>query len=128
MASSESLIRAARERSNRGIAERSANIVAESLDTDFVVIVGDGTLIPDRDAYLDAYRAQVSDPSRLRYVRIPDIIEVSNSHPLASEQGRWTATLPDGTVSYSGTYSAIWRRSASGWKLRSEFFVTLMQG
>jgi hypothetical protein len=124
---SESLIRTARERSNRGIAERSANIVAESLDTDFVVIVGDGTLIPTRDAYLDAYRSQFADPSRLRYVRTPDIIEVSSSHPLASEQGHWTATLPDGTISYSGTYSAIWRRTPLGWKLRSELFVTLTQ-
>lgn len=124
---SESLIRAARDRSNRGIAERNANIVSESLDKDFLVIVGDGTLIPTRDAYLEAFKAEFADPRCVRYLRTPDSIEVSHSHPLASEQGRWTATLPDGTVSYSGIYSAVWRRTPSGWKLRSEFFVTLMQ-
>lgn len=123
----ESLIRSARERSNRGIAERNPHIVAESLDKDFLVIVGDGTLIPTRDAYLAAFKAEFSAPVPTRYTRTPDTIAVSASHPLASEQGHWTATLPDGTLTHSGTYSAVWRRTASGWKLRSEFFVTLSQ-
>jgi ketosteroid isomerase-like protein len=123
----ESLIRAARDRSNRGIAERSLHIVAESLDKDFLVIVGDGTLLPTRDAYLEAFKAEFAAPACVRYTRTPDTIKVSTSHPLASEHGHWTATLPDGTITHSGTYSAVWRRTSSGWKLRSEFFVTLTQ-
>ncbi len=123
----EALIRAARDRSNRGIAERNPHIVAESLDKDFLVIVGDGSLLPSRDAYIAAFKAEFADPARICYIRIPDSIEVSSSHPLASEQGRWTAVLPDGTVTHSGTYSAVWRRTQSGWKLRSELFVTLTQ-
>jgi ketosteroid isomerase-like protein len=125
--SPEALIRAARDRSNRGIAERNGNMVAESLDKDFLVIVGDGTLIPSRDAYVAAFRAEFAQENPLRYTRTPATIEVSSSHPLASEQGRWTATLPDGTTTHTGTYFAVWRRTTSGWKLRSESFVTITQ-
>ena len=121
----ESLIRATRDRSNRGIAERNLHIVAESLDKDFLVIIGNGDLLPTRDAYLAAFKAEFADPDRIRYTRTPDTIEVSASHPLAAEHGHWTATLPDGTITFSGTYSAVWRRTPSGWKLRSESFVTL---
>lgn len=123
----DSLIRAARARSNRGIAERNPLIVAESLDKDFLVIVGDGTLIPTRDAYLAAFKAEFASPTPLRYERMPDTIAVSASHTLAAETGHWTATLPDGTITHTGAYSAIWRRTSSGWKLRSESFVTLTQ-
>jgi ketosteroid isomerase-like protein len=121
----EALIRAARDRSNRGILARNINIVAESLDQDFIVIVGDGTLIRSRDEYLAAYKAEFGSPEPLCYIRTPDLIEVSSSHPLASEQGRWISTRSDGTTSHTGTYAAIWRRTPAGWKLRSEFFVTL---
>jgi ketosteroid isomerase-like protein len=125
--SPEDLIRAARERSNRGIAERNCNVVAESLDKDFLVIVGDGSLLPSRDAYLAAFKAEFAQPNSLRYTRTPASIDVSTSHPLASEQGHWTATLSDGTTTHTGAYSAIWRRTPAGWKLRSESFVTLTQ-
>jgi hypothetical protein len=124
--SPEALIRAARARSNRGIAERNLNIIAESLDKDFLVIIGDGTLIPTREAYIAAFKSNFADPTHsLIYERTPDTIHISSSDPLASEQGHWTATLPDGTITHTGTYAAIWRRTPSGWKLRSELFVSL---
>jgi hypothetical protein len=124
--SPEALIRAARARSNRGIAERNPNLIAESLDKDFLVILGDGTLLPSRDAYLAAFKSNFADPTNsLRYERTPDTIDISTSDPLASEQGHWTATLPDATLTHTGTYAAMWRRTPSGWKLRSELFVTL---
>jgi hypothetical protein len=115
MPSHEDLIRAARARSNRGIAERNPHIVAESLDKDFLVIVGDGTFIPSREAYIAAFKAGFAEPAPARYERTPDIISVSTDGLLASEHGHWTATLPDGTVTHTG------------WKLRSELFVTLTQ-
>ena len=80
----EELIRAARARSNRGIAERKLLLIAESLDTDFLVVVGDGTLIPSRKAYLEAFDADFANPeTALRYERIADTVCVSHSHPLA---------------------------------------------
>jgi hypothetical protein len=115
--SPEALIRAARARSN---------LIAESLDKDFLVILGDGTLLPSRDAYLAAFKSNFADPTNsLRYERTPDTIDISTSDPLASEQGHWTATTSDGTLTHTGTYAAMWRRTPSGWKLRSELFVTL---
>jgi ketosteroid isomerase-like protein len=122
----EALIRAARGRSNRGIAERNALMVAESLDKDFVVVIGDGTFVPSRDAYIALFKQNfASGTNALTYERIPDTIKVSAADPLAAEHGHWIATLPDGTVTHTGTYSAMWRRTPSGWKLRSELFVTL---
>jgi hypothetical protein len=127
MPSHEALIRAARGRSNRGIAERNPLMVAESLDKDIVVIVGDGSLIPSRDAYIAAFKAGFAEPNPARYERTPDTISVSSDSLLAFEHGRWTATLPNGTVTHTGTYAAMWRRTPAGWKLRSELFVTLAQ-
>ncbi|MGA8938875.1 MAG: nuclear transport factor 2 family protein [Acidobacteriaceae bacterium] len=122
----EALIRAARARSNRGIAERNAHMVAESLDKDFVVIIGDGTFVPSRDAYLALFKQDFANPTHsLRYERIPDTIDVSTADPLAAEHGHWIGFTSTGATAYTGTYSAMWRRTPSGWKLRSELFVTL---
>jgi hypothetical protein len=125
MPTAEELIRAARGRSNRGIAERNPHMVAESLDKDFLVIVGDGSLISSRDDYIAAFKAGFAEPAPTRYERTPDAISVSIDALLASEHGHWTATLPDGAITHTGTYAAMWRRTPSGWKLRSELFVTL---
>ena len=125
--SAEGLIRAARARSNRGIAERNPLMVAESLDKDF--IVGDGTLVPSRNAYVALFKQDFADPTHaLRYERIPDTINISTAKPLAAEHGHWIGYSPDGTPAYTGTYSAMWRRTFSGWKIRSELFVTLTSG
>lgn len=124
--SAEALIRAARARSNRGIAERNPHMVAESLDKDFVVIIGDGTFVPTRDAYIALFKQDFANPTRaLRYERIPDTIDVSTADPIAAEHGHWIALTSTGATAYTGTYSAMWRRTPSGWKLRSELFVTL---
>jgi ketosteroid isomerase-like protein len=122
----EDLIRSARARSNRGIAERNPLFIAESLDKDFLVIVGDGSLIPTRDAYIAAFKEGFADPdASLRYERTPDTIDVSTDNTLAAEHGHWTASAADGSITHTGRYSAMWRRTANGWKLRSELFVTL---
>jgi hypothetical protein len=124
--SPDDLIRAARLRSNRGIAERNLNIVAESLDKDFVAVTGNSGFVPSRDAYLALWKADFADPATaLRYDRVTDSIDISTSAPLAAEHGHWIGYHPDNTVAYTGTYLAMWRRSPSGWKLRSELFVTL---
>jgi ketosteroid isomerase-like protein len=120
------LIRVARARSNRGITERNPHMIAESLDKDLLVIVGDGTLISSRDAYIEAFKEGFADPATaLRYERTPDSIDVSTTNTLASEHGHWKAFATDGSITYTGNYSAMWRRTANGWKLRSELFVTL---
>jgi ketosteroid isomerase-like protein len=122
-------IRAAREHSNRSIVRRNLLGVADSLGEDFVVVIGDGTFVPSREAYLKLFKQGFDAPkTSLSYERVPDRIEVSTSASLASEQGHWIAKHFDGTIAHTGTYSAMWRHTPDGWKLRSELFVTLTDG
>jgi ketosteroid isomerase-like protein len=126
-------IRAARERSNRSIVRRNLLGVGDSLGEDFVAVIGDGTFVPSREAYLKLFKQAFDAPrhapkTSLTYERIPDRIEVSTSGPLASEQGHWTAKHFDGSLAHTGAYAAMWRHTPDGWKLRSELFVTLTDG
>jgi ketosteroid isomerase-like protein len=119
-------IRAAREHSNRSIARRNLLGVADSLGEDFVVVIGDGTFVPSRVAYLKLFKQGFDAPkTSLTYERVPDHIEVSTSSSLASEQGHWIAKDFNGSISHIGAYAAMWRHTPDGWKLRSELFVTL---
>lgn len=124
----EAEIRALRAASNLAIANGDLAAISAPLADDFVVVIGDGTLL-SREAYLEAFAHTFAQPVRLRYERIADTIHISNSHPLAAEHGHWIGRLASGRaggeVLFSGSYMAMWRQSGSGWQLRSELFVTL---
>lgn len=113
-----------RRASNIAIAAGDAKDFAVSLDQDFVVVTGNGSLL-SREAYIAAFAKDFEDPHSVRFERIPDLIEVSRSVPLAAEHGHWVGRVPGGPVIFSGTYLAMWRKAASGWMLRSELFVSL---
>lgn len=121
----ESEIRSAREASNLAVMHRDIQAFATSLDEDFVMIRGNGVLVPSRQAYLDAFAKDFADPNSVRYQRLPVTVEISNAAPLAAERGDWSAIHPDGSRAYGGTYMAMWRKTKAGWKLRSELFVLL---
>ena len=110
--------------SNKAIATGDVTGFAVSLGQDFVVVTGNGSLL-SREAYIAAFAKDFKDPHSVRFERIPDLIEVSRSVPLAAEHGHWVGRLPDGPILFSGTYLAMWRKAASGWILRSELFVSL---
>lgn len=118
-------IRAARERSNRALAARDIKMFGESLAPDFVMVRGNGTFVPSRQAYIDQVGGDFKDRNAVRYERSPDKIEVSALAPLAAEHGHWTSTLPNGKRAYGGTYLAMWRQADGEWKIRSELFVVL---
>jgi hypothetical protein len=99
--------------------------VGDSLAEDFVGIIGDGTFVPSRAAYLKLFKQHLDDKKGLRYERVTDRVEVSSSAPLAAEHGHWIATHPDGTVAFTGSYMAMWRHESEVWKIRSETYVTL---
>ncbi|WP_263375370.1 nuclear transport factor 2 family protein [Granulicella aggregans] len=124
--SEETEIRAIRAESNRAIAAQDVAGVSASLADDFVVVIGDGTFL-SRKEYVAAFAQGFEQPSPLSYERIVDAIQLSSALPLAAEHGHWTGRLQDGRTLFSGTYSAMWRRTAAGWKLRSELFVLLTQ-
>jgi ketosteroid isomerase-like protein len=122
----ESTIRTARAHSNRSIARRNLLGVGDSLAENFVAVIGDGTFVPTRAAYLKLFKQDFDSPkTSLRYERIPDTIQLSAIHPMAAEQGHWIGTDANGKVAYTGTYMAMWQHIADGWKLRSELYVNL---
>lgn len=121
----EQQIRAIRQRSNQAFAAGDFKTFAESLAADFVIVRGNGTTPPSRQAYLEQAEASARLPGAIRYQRITDKIEVSNAAPLAAEHGHWVATLPNGKRAYGGTYLAMWRKQDNAWKIRSELFVLL---
>jgi ketosteroid isomerase-like protein len=122
----EATIRAARAHSNRSIARRNLLGVGDSLAENFVAIIGDGTFVPSRAAYLKLFKQGFDAPkTSLIYERIPDTVQVSTASPLAAEQGHWIATNATGNVLYTGTYMAMWEHTTDAWKIRSELYVTL---
>lgn len=122
-ADAETEIRNARAHSNRSIQRRNLLGVGDSLAEDFVAVIGDGTFVSSRKIYLQLFKAEFDSKDFLRYERIPGTVEVAS--PLASEQGRWTATRANGVIAFHGTYMAMWRETPQGWKIRSELYVTL---
>lgn len=122
----EAAIRRARDNSNRAIARRNLIGVGDSLGEDYVGIIGDGTFVSSRAEYLRLFKYGFDHPKQgMTYVRTPDVVKVADDQTLAAEHGSWVATLASGEVAYTGTYAAMWRRTAAGWKIRSEIFVTL---
>lgn len=122
----ETEIRRARENSNRAIARRNLVGVGASLGEDYVGVIGDGTFVSSRAEYLRLFKAGFDRPKEgMAYVRTPEVIHIADDQALAAEHGSWVATLPSGSVAYTGSYSAMWRRTGAGWKIRSEMFVTL---
>lgn len=121
----EAEIRGARQASNEALQRHDIKAFATSLAADFVMIRGNGLLVPSRQAYIDMFAHDFADPKAIGYERIPDSVEMSRAAPLAAEHGHWIGTHPDGTKAYGGTYLAMWRGTDAGWKIRSELFVVL---
>lgn len=120
----EDAIAALRSASNKAIAAGDITGSSANLDRDFVVVTGNGSFL-SRDAYVAAFSKDFEDPKSVRFERLVDSIEISGSVPLAAEHGHWVGRLPGRAVIFSGTYLAMWRKTASGWKLRSDLFVSL---
>lgn len=120
----EAEILAVRAESNRGIAAGDIGVVSASLAEDFVVVIGDGTLLR-REEYIAAFACGFEQASPLSYERIADTVDLSRSMPIAAEHGHWVGRMADGPVLCNGTYMAMWRRTDAGWMIRSELFVTL---
>lgn len=61
------------------------------------------------------------------YVRTPAEIIVSETYPLAWEQGTWVGTVTNekDPLRKGGSYASGWRKVDGVWKIRSELFVGL---
>ena len=125
--SDELAIRSLRAASNQAIQDRNLTAFGETMLPDMEVTRGSGTHVSGRDSILASVAVQFKDSAFLGYVREIDRIQVSATAPLAAEHGHWTGRFrrPDGVQTITGTYLAMWRNTESGWKLRSELFVSL---
>ncbi len=124
--SDDAAIRRARAHSNRSIAKHNLLGVADSLSEDYVGVIGDGTFVSSRAEYLRLFKEGFDHPKNsMTHVRTPEMVKVAADRSLAAENGSWIATLPSGAVAFTGSYAAMWRHTAEGWKIRSEIFVTL---
>jgi ketosteroid isomerase-like protein len=120
-------IRNLRSESNRALVKGDVSAFSSSLTDDFVIVRGNGNF-STREAYLAAFSDDFKDPHSVRYERTIDNIELSKAGPLAAEHGHWVGHLPNGQDAYAGTYLAMWRHTAAGWKIRSELFILLSCG
>ncbi len=120
-------IRTLRAQSNQAIQARDLIAFGQTMLPDIQVTRGSGSHVSSRDSVLASVAPQFKDATFLGYVRTTDSIQISTSSPLAAEHGHWTGRFqrPDGIQTITGTYLSMWRKTESGWKIRSELFVSL---
>ena len=122
VANDEAEIRAARVSQNEAIAAADFARVAMFWTDDVSIRSGLGMTITGREDYAAAFGSN----DAVTYVRSTTLVEVSDRWPLAWEEGTWVASRrSDGATLVRGRYSAQWRRTEDGWKIRSELFVAL---
>ena len=121
------IIRELRTRSNRAIQQRDLIAFGQTMLPDIAITRGSGSHVSGRDSVLASVSVQFNDKAFLGYVRHTDRVDISTMSPLAAEHGHWTGRFqrPDGIQTITGTYLAMWRKTDTGWKIRSELFVSL---
>jgi hypothetical protein len=78
------------------------------------------------DAMADYFARAFKTPGFLGFVRTPDVVTIAAPPQRAMERGHWSGGSLTGR--FSGEYLAAWVPTPTGWKLRSETFVTLSNG
>ncbi len=120
-------IRSLRTESNSAIQARDVTAFGQTMLPDIEVTRGSGPHVSGRDSVLASVAVQFNDAAFLGYIRNTERIQVSTSGLLAAENGHWIGRFqqPDGIQILMGVYLAMWRKTAVGWKIRSELFVSL---
>jgi len=128
MATSDDLIRAARERFNIAIEYKDAEAIRALLAPSYHIVTGRSAQNHGADEeatrWTEVFRA---DPTAV-YVRTPRAITINESWGIAEELGNWQGsyTAEGMAVQASGVYSAKWQRTENGeWVLQAEVFTTL---
>jgi ketosteroid isomerase-like protein len=120
-------IKAARSAYNAAITARDVAGVRAALGDDYIGLAGSGgEKIIGADAMADYFARAFKTPGFLGFVRTPDVVTVAVPPLRAMERGHWLGGSVSGRV--SGEYLAVWVPTPTGWKLRSETFVTLANG
>lgn len=119
------LILEARSRSNDGLKNLDVNAVMAEIDSLYRGTGGDGGFAENYPQMVEIYEADFGASSPVTYHRTAESVEVSESLSRAFELGTWTGGTDGAPESMGGRYSAHWVNTESGWKIRSELFVTL---
>ncbi|MEO6443554.1 MAG: nuclear transport factor 2 family protein [Gemmatimonadaceae bacterium] len=120
-------IRAARERSNRAIAEHDVEDIVREMMPDVHVVTSAGTQLAGVEANRASFAERFQAKPDVSFRRTPDIVAVYMAWGMASELGRWVGTWtdPDGKIRISGSYFAKWQKSGTTWRIQSETYVPL---
>ena len=131
-ADEEAVIRELRAAQNRAIRERDLDAIAEIMEEGIQVTSGIGIHVTGRDAYRRAFETEFRALDDIVYVRRPSEIVVSEvptglAERIAWESGEWTGswTGPEGLVSMTGSYAAMWRKRDGRWRINTELFASL---
>ena len=123
------VVRALRRESNAAIAAHDVRRLRAVLDDAYLGIEGtSGTLDSGGESTARSYGEQeFRDPTFVTYRRTPESIVMAQSGKRIAETGHWVGIWrkPDGTMRTAGIYLAVWIPSGTGWRLKSETFVTL---
>ncbi len=120
-------IRAIRMESNTAISNHNIASMKSFLADDYVITVSTGAIQRSRDEHIRSFAAHFTLFPDVVYVRMPTEIHISESYPLAIENGTWVGsrTTSHGSLENSGNYTAAWRKTENGWFIYSEIFVAL---
>lgn len=116
------LIKSLRAASNEAIAKHDINKMAEYWLDNLVLVRGNATQLTGKDTIIGAWKKLFSENPKVVYIRTPSQVVISSNDTLAWETGVWKAV---NSYSGGGNYSAMWKRSGTGWKIMAELFVSL---
>lgn len=113
-----------RQASNAAMEDHDIDKFVSFFDADYIITYGSSTKVLSLDAETKSTKAMFEDYPEANYVRTPTAIYISEALPLAMENGTWIGGLTLETT-YSGGYTAAWRKTDGIWKIHNELFVTL---
>ncbi|MBB6228670.1 ketosteroid isomerase-like protein [Polymorphobacter multimanifer] len=122
-------IRTARASYNAAILNRDAATISALFGPGYKGLAGSGGELIDSGPAMTAYFVRAfKNPAFITFERTPEVITIAERRERAMERGTWLgrSLTPDGDEDQLvGEYLAVWVPTPTGWKLRSESFVTL---
>ena len=122
------IIRAARERFNKAIADRDVEAIRSVLAPTYHIVTGRSAQNHGADEEAKRWADVFRQDSTAIYVRTPREFHINESWGLAEELGNWNGnySAENELVSASGVYAAKWQRTMEGeWVLQVEVFTTM---
>ena len=118
------VITSLRESSNKAMLRHNVDDFTAIFDEDYIINYGSGIKTLSLKAEIISLTKLFTENPNLKYTRTPQSIYISKSAPLAIEYGTWVGGSNSETT-FSGRYTAAWRKSDGDWKIHNELFVTL---